>query len=282
MRPGSTQEQVEAFLTDLHGAPVRDLERLTGGFWSSAWAYEAGGDELVARFGEMKDGFEADRAAMAYSAPDLPVPDVLDVGDALGAAYAISRRHHGRFLEDTGPEVAPALHRLLDALRAVPPAPFERSWRENLLERLVVDQPPGWREKLRAHPEAEAVFERAVDKLRELIPALPERTDLIHGDLLHKNVLVSDDGSHVTAVFSWKCSERGDALYDTAWCTFWGRLAHPGIHAAMGEVEIIDRDSHLAYELHIGATHIGWNAWVGDAEWLAKTVDEVSRLTALA
>ncbi len=58
---------------------------------------------------------------MAYASDDLPVPDVLDVGDAPnGLVYAISRRHHGRFLEAMGPEVAPALRRLLDALRAAP------------------------------------------------------------------------------------------------------------------------------------------------------------------
>jgi aminoglycoside phosphotransferase (APT) family kinase protein len=260
---------------------VRALEQLAGGFWSAAYAYEVDGDELVARFGEMKDGFEADRDAMAHSSEDLPVPDVLDIGDApFGGAYAISRRHHGRFLEDAGPEVAPALARLLGALRAVPPADAP-SWRQDLLDRLVVDQPPGWRDKLRAHPEADAAFERAADRLRELIPHLPERGELIHGDLLHKNVLVSDDASRVTAVFSWKCSVRGDALYDAAWCTFWGDLAHPGIAAAVDRTFTADeRDRHRCYELHIAATHLGWYAWTDDDANLARVLGAVSGLLA--
>lgn len=274
---------VERFLTEYHGEPPRALTKLTGGFWSAAYAYELGGEELVARFGEMKGGFEADGDAMAYASGDLPVPDVLAVGDApFGGAYAISRRHHGRFLEDMGPEVAPALERLLAALRAVPPA-VTTSWRDDLLERLVVDRPPGWREKLRAHPDADATFERAAARLRELIPHLPERADLVHGDLLHKNVLVSDDGERVNAVFSWKCSVRGDHLYDTAWCTFWGDHAHAGIAAAVNRSFTDDEAERVrCYELHIATTHLGWYAWTDDRADLDALVPVVSRLTALA
>ena len=275
---------VERFLTALHGGRVTDLEPLTGGFWSSAFGYRVGDDELVARFGEQRDGFLADQRAMAHSSPDLPVPEVLDVGDAFGASYAISRRHHGRFLEDMGPEVAPALARLLAALRAAPPDASAPSWRANLLERLADDRPPGWRDRLRAHPDADAAFERATAQLRELIPSLPERRDLIHGDLLHKNVLVADDGSRINAVFSWKCSVRGDHLYDTAWCTFWSDIEYPGVAAAIDRTLADDdeRLRHHVYELHIGATHLGWHAWTGELDWLEKNVAAVNRLTALA
>jgi hypothetical protein len=82
--------------------------------------------------------------AMAFAGPDLPVPEVRELGTApSGRAYAISVRHHGRFLEDTPVEqagaVAPALTRLLVALyRAtpgnwstdgVPPWPLTRNLR---------------------------------------------------------------------------------------------------------------------------------------------------------
>jgi aminoglycoside phosphotransferase (APT) family kinase protein len=40
---------------------------------------------------------------------------------------------------------------------------------------------------------------------------------VLHGDLLHGNVLNSQDAKRITAVFSWKCSQRGDFLFDTAW-----------------------------------------------------------------
>lgn len=119
----------------------------------------------------------------------------------------------------------------------------------------------------------------------ELAEACPERRDVLHGDLLHGNVLISEDANRIAAVFSWKCSQRGDFLFDTAWCTFWGAF-FPGIAAA----EMCDRvltapwasqeptalagapHRHHCYELQIGATHLAWNAWVGDEaglRWVA-------------
>ena len=52
--------------------------------------------------------------------------------------------------------------------------------------------------------------------MRALAEACPERRDLVHGDLLHGNVLVSPDARRVQAVLSWKCSVRGDFLFDAA------------------------------------------------------------------
>jgi hypothetical protein len=75
---------------------------------------------LVIRFGRESSWYEADRMAMAFSGPDLPVPQVREVGSTpTGRAYAISVRHHGRFLEDTPVERADAV---------APPSPA-CSWR---------------------------------------------------------------------------------------------------------------------------------------------------------
>ena len=88
----------------------------------------------------------------------------------------------------------------------------------------------GWRATLAADPELDDLYRRCEQRIGELLDACPERRDLVHSDLLHQNVLVSDDWSRVTAVFSWKCSVRGDFLFDVAWCTFWSAW-HPGIAA---------------------------------------------------
>jgi aminoglycoside phosphotransferase (APT) family kinase protein len=112
--------------------------------------------------------------------------------------------------------------------------------------------------------------------VRALAEACPERRDLVHGDLLHGNVLVSPDARRVEAVLSWKCSVRGDFLFDAAWCSFWAPW-HPGIATAdplsgllrapavrAGPGALLDAAArHHCYELHIGFTHLGWNVWTG-------------------
>jgi aminoglycoside phosphotransferase (APT) family kinase protein len=287
-----TDEEVAAFLAHHSGGAVSDLEPLTGGAWSSAWGYRAGGEELVVRFGRERSWYEADRMAMAFDGPDLPVPQVREVGTTPnGLAYAISVRHPGQFLEDTPLEcaeaVAPTLTRLLVSLYRVPAAPGTpvmwhpagapaRSWRELVLARLEDDpggRAHGWRAALAADPKLAALSSAVRDRVRTLVEACPERRDLIHGDLLHGNVLVSPDRRRVHAVLSWKCSLRGDFLYDAAWCSVWGPVFYPGI-AALDPLSGLLQDPdlradpsalvdaavrHHCYELQLGLTHLGWN-----------------------
>lgn len=292
-------DEVAGFLGDLHDEPVTDITALHGGYWSSAFAYVAGGRELVLRLGSVPEGFEMDRAAMAFGGPDLPVPEVLDIGEGLGMAYAISVRHHGRFLEAVSPDEADAagaaLSRLLAAMRAVP-APLnaavswypldesdDLSWREWITAGLVDDPQRlvhGWRAKLAANRDLDGLFRAAEARVRELVTRCPERRDLIHGDLLHSNVLLAEDASRVTGVFSWKCSARGDFLFDVAWCTFWSPW-HSGIADAdmwrrtLEDTSLTKDDladaalRHHCYELQIGTGHLGWHVWTGDEDGLA-------------
>ena len=84
---------VERFLVSHHGQPIRSLAPLPGGFWSAAYAYRVGSQDLVLRLGTIPEGFEADRAAMAFSGPDLPVPTIIAIGQAFDVGYALSERH---------------------------------------------------------------------------------------------------------------------------------------------------------------------------------------------
>ncbi len=302
-------DDVAAFLTGLHGTTVSDLEPLTGGFWSSAFGYEAGGRELVLRLGNIREGFEMDRAAYAFSGPDLPVPEVLDIGEAFGGAYAISVRHHGRFLQEFEPDeaevVGATLADLLAALRRVPAEPGastvwydpegaarNATWHDRVRDGLVDDPRnlvSGWRATIAADGELEHLFTACERRIGELLDACPERRDLVHGDLLYSNVLLTEDASTVTGVFSWKCSMRGDFLYDTALCTFWGPW-HPGIAAAdvftrvlsSPDLSAADRADaalrHHCYELQIGAHHLGWDVWTGDAATLAKVAGHTAMI----
>jgi aminoglycoside phosphotransferase (APT) family kinase protein len=297
-------EQISKWLAGKHHAEIMDLVPLSGGFWSSAYAYRVGTQDFVLRFGDMAEWFEIDKVAMRFKGPNLPVPNVVEIGKALGLDYAISERHFGRFIENTaadeGEAVGRTLETLLAAMRSVasslddgviwydPEGSKNMTW-HTWLKGGLVDNPDayvhGWKVKLAEQPVIDHLFKRCESRIHDLLPACPERRDLIHGDLLHQNVLVSNDASQVTAVFSWKCSAKGDFLYDVAWCTFWSGW-HPGIAASdiwnrtikapdLDEADLENASlRHHCYELQIGASHLGWNAWVGNQ----KDLEAVARL----
>ncbi len=282
---------------------------MAGGFWSSAFVYCVGAHEFVLRISDMHEGFEIDTAAMRFARPDLPVPAVVETGSALGTYFAISRRHRGRFIEASSVHEAEgvgiALETLLAAMRSVHATPSDPvlwydadasaglTWRGWLLSGLVDDpnaRVSGWRAKLASNPRMDALFRSCESRIRELLPSCPERRDLVHGDLLHQNVLVADDdAARVTAIFSWKCSVRGDFLFDVAWCTFWGGW-HPAIAAAdvwhrtlvatdLRESDLVDAQfRHHCYELQIAASHLGWYAWTRDDRELAAVVHTAERI----
>jgi len=293
-----TIEQVDAWLTRRHNTEIRDLCSLSGGFWSSAFAYRVGKHDFVLRLSDMFEGFTIDRAAMRFTSTNLPIPKVIDIGDAFGLNYAISERHYGRFIESTssdeGGAVGDALETLLAEMRAVVTSENDvviwydqegstkMTWHKWLTSGLV-DNPDvrvsGWRSKLAKIPEIDNLYRSCESRIHELLPFCPERRDLIHGDLLHQNILVSNDASKVTGIFSWKCSVYGDFLYDIAWCTFWGDW-HPGIAASdiwnrtLEAADLTEADlenaslRHHCYELQIGASHLGWNVWTGNKKQL--------------
>ncbi len=303
-------EQVAAFLADQHAARIEDLEPLGGGWWSSAWGYRIGDEELVVRFGRNVSWYEADRMAMAFARHGIPVPQVREVGlTPDDRACAISVRHHGNFLEDTPLELsaalAPTFTGLLVALHAVPsethsPVLWHQpdapliSWRQYLLSGLVDDPKSatyGSSATLAADPNLAALASGVEERIRTLANVCPERRDLVHGDLLHGNVLVSPDAGRINAVFSWKCSVRGDFLFDAAWCSFWapwhegiaavdplsGVIAAPAIRSDVDA--LVDAAvRHHCYEHFIGFTHLGWNIWTGNRAELDATTLRLSEV----
>lgn len=306
-KPRPTMAQIGAWLADKYGDAVTELAPISGGFWSAAYTYRVGEDELVLRFSDMAEGFEMDAAAIRFKSLALPIPEVIEKGKALGHYYAVSRRHYGRFLEEVSPEdahaVGGAIEQLLAAMRAVPnsptdsvmwhePEPTSFSWHDFLRGGLR-DNPDGvvsgWREKLRQNKEADAIFSACEARMEELLPYCPERRDLIHGDLLHQNVLISEDATRVTGIFSWKCSVRGDFLFDVAWCTFWSPW-HKGIAAVnlwqrtlnapdLSESDLLNAPlRHHCYELQIAASHFGWNVWIEDEAGLMAVAKEAQRV----
>jgi len=269
--------EISDWLTNYHGEPVKDLQPMAGGYWSSAFSYRAQQQELVLRLGESGVGYRIDQMAQRFNVKALPVPEVLDIGAALGRKFAISRRHHGGFIEVASPQrsnsVCKSLGNLLAALRSNRdlgnPDSVNVEWYE----------PPGegaasWHAWLRmgvsGNAETHHLYAPTMQKIEKLLQLVPERRELVHGDLLHQNVLISDtDSSEVTGVFSWKCSALGDFLYDVAWCTLWSpwfevlnadllwQLTLDADDLADADLELA-AERHYCYELQIALSHIGW------------------------
>jgi aminoglycoside phosphotransferase (APT) family kinase protein len=271
------------FLAERYAGQARDVAELGGGDWSRAFSFRLAGRDLVARFGLYGEDFAKDQQAMTFAGPDLPVPEVLETGRALGGAYAISQRCYGVFLETLDEagwrRLLPALLRGLDTLRQMPvPGPAGvASWREYLWSGLD-DRPgervSGWTAILASRPGLLELFTTAQRAFSGLLDACPEIRHMLHGDLLNRNVLVAPDASRLTAVFDWACSACGDFLYEAAWFTFWAPW-HAGLAAVdfrsvirahydatgVGVPRFAER--LRCYELHIGLTHLAYCAFAG-------------------
>jgi hygromycin-B 4-O-kinase len=286
------QHAAARFLAERYGPSAGSVAELGGGDWSRAFCFRLDRRDLVVRFGRHREDFIKDQQAMAFARPEIPVPTVLEVGDAMGGYYAISERHFGAFLETLDERqwqlLMPVLLRGLDALRDIQPpgtgvewagegASAPLSWREWLLASLV-DQPGervgGWRARLKEAPDVDAVFVSGERALRSLLWACPEIRHVLHRDLLHRNVLVAEDASRLEAVFDWACSLAGDFLYEVAWFTFWEPW-YPALEAidfrrviqdhyeTIG-LEVENFDERLTcYELQIGLEHLAYAAFTG-------------------
>lgn len=284
MRAPVSLEEAAAFLRHRYDGQAHKVEPLGGGDWSRAFGFRAGGRDLVARFGQHRADYLADQDAMAFSSSDLPVPRVLEIGEALGGFYAISERHFGRFLEtldqDGWRRVLPAVLRALDALRAIPVdrrTEGGEGWRAQLLDGLV-DHPgrrvSGWRATLATSDELDSLYRAGERAVASLLGACPEIRHVLHQDLLNRNVLVTEDASRLAAVFDWGCRTDGDFLYEVAWFTFWAPW-HPGLaaidfgNAALGHYQELGlavphfEERLRCYEIHIGLIHLAYCAFVG-------------------
>jgi hygromycin-B 4-O-kinase len=241
---------VSAFLHE-HGWPtVKQIERIPHGEWSTAFSFAIDSAThasipqpgYVVRFSPLDEDFRKDQLAAAFAEPALPMPKLIESGEALGGYYTIAERATGDYLDaldaDGLRRVLPALFEAIDAMReadvsgttgfgvwdASGRAPAA-SWREALL--LVGEDPrgsrlDGWRDALARSPTGLGPFEAGLQRLQELLAQLPERDvgrHLIHADLLNYNVLVQR--AQLSAVLDWGSAMYGDWVFDIAWFAYW-------------------------------------------------------------
>lgn len=240
-----TTEQVTDFHIRRNQGAASAVIALSGGEWSQAFAFEVDGQSFVSRFNPSNEDFLMDEYANRFCSPSLPIPRVLEVGNAFGGYYAISERSPGVMLDDLdGPSLEltlPSLHLVMDAMREADISDStgfglwdssgngtSESWSDFLLS--VSDDDPstriaGWSDILKSSPVGDSAFHEAYEALADLATSLPEDRSLIHNDLMHRNVLT--ENHHITAVFDWGFAMYGDHLYDIAGFIFSEPLRRP-------------------------------------------------------
>ncbi len=291
-------ERIRRFLDEDLGREAADVTRIGAGAWSSCFGFRSAGEDLVIRVGRYREDFDMDRRAVAFAAPGLPVPRMLDIGKGLGMFYAITERAVGQPLEQTEEwdRLVGPVADMLEALRTADVSDTSgwgpwtdsevsdgenSSWSDFLL-RINIDRPDwrthGWMERLRGSPGGDRSFQRGYRMLEDLVSDSVPRS-VIHSDLINRNVHVAD--GTITGVFDWGCSIYGDHLYDLAWFEFWAPW-HPALDIDALRDRLIDvwRDAGIdvsSFEarmntchLHIGLSHLAYHAFTGVWEELAK------------
>ncbi len=273
---------------------VEGIELLRGGGWSSAYGYRSDDRELVIRFGTYRQDYVKDRVAAQWAASELPIPQLVEIGDAFGGVFAISQRCFGESLDSLTPvRVDAVLTNLFGTLQAVRDielpgngfgmwqgercdAPFE-SWRDYLVSCKNRDESrlQHWRQRLAAHRHAQSVFDRGHGVITQLADACPNVRHVVHNDLLN-NLLVSPD-NRISGVFDWGNALAGDPLYDVAWLCFaapWYPAIDRARVVALAQDRIYGPDmaARLAcYELHLSLDALQYLASAGRLDELGAT-----------
>jgi hygromycin-B 4-O-kinase len=303
----SVEDVASKVVRTYYGARASKLKWLAGGEWSQAFALTVDDAELVLRIGKHGSDFAKDAAVARLAAPALPVPEVLTIGEIDDWHYAVSTRAQGIALDDlSGDDLVRVLPSLLTALEGIGDldlagtvgygnwAPDGRapygSWVDALLAiGDETDRVPGWRAALVKSGIGLEPVEAGLAAIAALAPYLPDERRMIHGDLLSRNVLVTDFS--VTAVLDWGNALYGDSLYDAAWLIYWWPwypqwsavdittelFAH---WTARGTLPPNARERLHAYLIHIGLDAIAYCAF--RARWtdVQTNVDTVLALTA--
>ena len=297
-----SQADRERLVRQRFGGRARGLTPLASGEWSAAYALTLDGRDAVIRFGAHLEDFAKDEVMGRHARAGLPIPPVLEIGEADDGYYAVSLRVPGEPIDDLGGAAVQAvLPQLLHALAALQEVAIEgrqgfglwradgaapdATWARYLL---AVGEPsprlPGWRERLDRHACAARAFDAGCARLAAMARGIGEHPGIVHADLLNRNVLVH--GGRLSGVIDWGNALYGDPLYDVAWLQYWWPwypawravdlgailsrhwLRHGGMPAQAEE-------RLGCYRLHIGLQAIAYTAFRGRADDLARNAAQV-------
>lgn len=301
-------DRIETFLNAHLPGGIRDLAPIGHGDWSQAFSFQHDGRALVARFGEFGEDYAKDRYATRFASSHLPVPQVQEIGRALGRYFCISERAYGVMLESLDAEgwrrMVSAVLQLFDTLRTADVSATSGfggwdaqgqagsgSWKANLLG---VDQENervhGWHTAMAESPTGSGPYTEVMDYFQANLSLCPEIRHLLHTDLLHYNVLVADN--RINAVVDWGNARYGDFLYELANFTFYAPW-YPAMEGIDWEVEVRNHFEEIGlyvpnfevrlrcYEAHIGLENMAYNAftrnWTELAATATRTLERIGR-----
>jgi hygromycin-B 4-O-kinase len=218
-------------------ANISELTLIAQGEESQTYRFRSGIQTYVMRLNRAVEGFEKDAFAYRrFARPNLPIPEIIRIGQIDDHFYCISENMSGVTLQDLHPQdVPPILGPTAQILNVIAESdlddmigfgPFNargagnyESWRDFLMS--VAD--PHQYDWAAVDPLVDLVdmdiVNRLLERLEGLVVHCPETRGLVHGDFGSNNVLT--DGRRITGVIDWSEASIGDPLYDVANIFFW-------------------------------------------------------------
>jgi hygromycin-B 4-O-kinase len=271
-KPSLSSKTIQGMLQQRWGT-ISDFRPLAEGLASQAFGFRRGATDYVVRVNRSIDGFAKDRFVYhSFSSPDLPIPEVLDIGHLDDThAFCVSRRMPGVRLQDMNdPHLTQLIGPIEGLVATIAAADIRGTHGFGRFDAAGIGPYAHWHDFLTSITDpqrydwAQAGRTAHMPTVRtlccvvaQLAAQCPEERRLIHGDFGSYNVLT--DGQHITAVIDWDRALFGDPLYDVANLLFWREEnLRPLIERIKRRGRIVSHwhERVLCYQLIIGLKEI--------------------------
>jgi len=228
------EENIRTFLQTHFDVRANNVVFIGEGWFSQAFAFDAGDQNLIVRLNAHEEDFLKDQFAY-YHFADVPIPQVIRIGRFDEKRFfAITEQCPGEALKESGNSitVTPSLFKALDTLRQLDTTPHRGwgltdahgngrfdSWGGYLLSLYNQKFECDWRDLIRHSIIEHDLFQAYYDKLTQIIAYCPREKYIVHGDYGFTNVIVN--GDEVTGILDWAEWKLGDFLYDVMYLDFW-------------------------------------------------------------